>query len=153
IMPEGGTAIEPALERAHEMLRGLKVEKKRVVLMTDGQSRKRRMDEIVAEMKADDIRITTIAVGDDADVETLRQIAKESDGQLYGVRNPPVRPGVLIDSVQVINKPLIKEGDFRPIVQPTGSPLTQGFEAAPPLGGLVLTVAKPQPQVVVELTH
>jgi hypothetical protein len=60
---------------------------------------------------------------------------------------------VLVDSVQVINKPLIKEDPFAPVVRATGSSLTIGLDEAPVLGGLVITAPKPDPQVTVEMEH
>lgn len=143
ITPEGGTNIEPALRMADRMLRGVKVQKKHVVLLTDGRSYSRDMDALVDAMAADGIRITTIAVGDDPDEELLARMAQRSGGEYFAVRNPAMLPRVLVDSVQVINKPLIKEGEFRPIVRPTGSTLTAGMDSAPPLYGLVITAPRP----------
>jgi len=153
ITADGGTNLEPALRRARDMLRQVDVEKKRIVCLTDGQSPTENLDQLVQGMFDEGIRLTTIAVGDDADDVTLQRLADIGGGEFYLVRNPKILPAVLIDSVQVINKPLIREGAFRPQVQPTGSSLTASMTDAPPLGGLVITTAKPQPTVVVEMTH
>jgi hypothetical protein len=104
-------------------------------------------------MVADDITLTTIAVGDDADDQTLMRLADVGGGEFYPVRNPRTLPRVLVDSVQVINQPLIKEDPFAPVVRATGSTLTIGLDEAPLLGGLVITGPKPDPQVTVEMEH
>jgi len=153
IRAEGGTDLAPALRMAHRMLRNVEAEKKRVVCLTDGQSETTDLDGIVNAMVADGIKITAIAVGDAADRATLERVAKIGGGEFYSVRNPRVLPRVLVDSVQVVNKPLIKEGGFAPVVLPTGSTLTIGMEQAPPLEGLVITAAREHPQVVVEMAH
>jgi uncharacterized membrane protein len=150
---DGGTAIEPALEAAFEMLRDAQVEKKHVVLMTDGRSPWSRREQLVAQMKAAGIKITTIAVGDDADVDSLREIADATGGEFYSVRNPATLPRVLIDSVRIINKPLIKTGEFTPVVLSTGSTLTLDMQTAPPLEGLVITAPRPEPRVTIEMQH
>ena len=104
-------------------------------------------------MADDGIRLTTIAVGDRADHETLRRLAEVGGGEFYPVRNPRTLPRVLVDSVQVMNKPLLKEEPFVPQVQATGSKLTVGLEDAPVLGGLVITAPRSDPNVTVELAH
>jgi hypothetical protein len=58
---------------------------------------------------------------------------------------------VLVDSVQIINKPLIKEISFVPRVLPTGSSLTAGMDGAPQLGGLVITAPKDDATISLEM--
>jgi len=152
ITSDGGTNLEPALRAAHRMLRGIEAKKKLVVCLSDGQSHVTDLDDLVNAMVADGIRITTIAVGDDADHETLKRIATLGGGKFYPVRNPRTLPRVLVDSVQVINKPLLKETPFVPVVLATGSTLTAGLDNAPPLGGLVITATRPEPTVTLEMT-
>ena len=118
----------------------MRADRKRVVFLTDGQAPEADLDGIVSAMVADDIKVTTIAVGDEADHETLKRLADIGQGEFYPVYNPKALPRVLVDSVKSINKPLIKEGSFVPVVEPTGSSLTAGLVYAPPLGGLVVTV-------------
>ena len=152
ITSNGGTNLEPALRAAHLMLRDVEAKKKLVVCLSDGHSHNTDLDELVNAMVADGIRITTIAVGDEADHETLEHIADIGGGKFHPVRNPRTLPRVLVDSVQVINKPLLKETPFVPVVLATGSTLTAGLENAPPLGGLVITAIRPEPTVTLEMT-
>jgi len=152
ITSDGGTNLEPALRAAHRMLRGVEAKKKLVVCLSDGQSQNTDLDDLVNAMVADGITITTIAVGDNADHETLKRIATLGGGKFHPVRNPRTLPRVLVDSVQVINKPLLKEIPFVPVVRATGSTLTAGLDRAPPLGGLVITAMRPEPTVTLEMT-
>ena len=147
----GGTNLAPALERAHDMLRNVEADRKRIVCLSDGRSPTDRLEAIVASMLRDDIRLTTIAIGDEADHATLKRLAAVGEGEFHPVFNPTALPRVLVDSVQVINKPLIKEGAFAPVVVPTGSALTANLGNAPELLGLVVT--GPKPESSIELTH
>jgi Ca-activated chloride channel family protein len=155
ITAEGGTNLEPALLRAHEMLTSPAAQgvlKKRVVFLTDGRSGTNEgLEDIARRMAADDIQLTTVAVGDDADYEILENLASVGGGSFYPVRDPRILPRVLVDSVQVINKPLIKEATFTPRVLATGSTLTAGMDGAPPLQGLVITSARKDPKVWLEM--
>ncbi|MHC5022284.1 MAG: VWA domain-containing protein [Planctomycetota bacterium] len=153
IQAEGGTNLRPALLRAHRMLKDQDVDRKRVVCLSDGRSSNRNLDELVAKMAEANIKLTTIAVGDDADRELLAQLADIGGGEFYFVRNPRTLPRVLVDSVQVLNKPLIKEVPFTPLVLPTGSSLTLGMDAAPTLMGLVVTAPRPDGRTIIEMTH
>src|SRR5690606_26375349 len=130
------------------MLRDLpNVDTKRVVFISDGESADSHYDSVVAEMVADGIQVTTVAVGDYADHAALEAMAQAGNGEFFAVRDPRTLPRVLVESVRVINKPLIKESPFVPVVLPTGSTLTAGMEAAPPLQGIVITSPLDDPKV------
>jgi len=152
ISPQGGTNIAAGLRRAQEMLRAAPpVEHKRIVLLTDGRSPSSQIETISAELVAENVSITTIAVGDQADEELLRRIAADAGGQFHAVRNPNVLPKVLVDSVQVVNQPLIREEPFQATVLPTGSRLAAAAVDSPNLGGLVLSTPREDPTAILEL--
>ncbi len=153
ITSDGGTNLDPALRAARRMLQGVDAQRKLVVCLSDGRSHTTQLDGIARSMADDGIRLTTIAVGDDADHETLKRLAEVGGGEFYPVRNPRTLPRVLVDSVQVINKPLLKEDPFVPEVLATGSVLTVGMADAPILDGLVITAPRPDPTIAVEMTH
>lgn len=153
IQPDGGTNIARALRASHEMLRGVDADRKRVVLLTDGQSDASAFESIAESMVNDGIKITTIAVGDDADHTALRGLAEAGGGEFYPIYNPNALPRVLVDSVQVINRPLIKESPFVPVIEPTGSTMTVGLDRAPKAEALVITAPRDDPRAVIELTH
>jgi uncharacterized membrane protein len=153
IRADGGTNLEPALRRAYAMLKDVDVAKKRVVCLSDGRSSETNLDPLVRSMVNDGIKITTIAVGNDADRATLQRLSEIGEGEFYSVRNPRTLPRVLVDSVQIINKPLLKEGEFAPMVHRTGSSLTRGMLRAPPLGGLVVTAPRESSSATLELSH
>ncbi len=152
ITAEGGTNLEAPLRQAYDMIKEAKVAKKRVVFLTDGRSGSDEgLEDLARMMAASDIQLTTIAVGDDADHEVLAKLAKVGGGSFYPVRDPRKLPRVLLDSVQIINKPLVKEISFVPRVLPTGSTLTIGMDAAPPLEGLIITSARNDAKVSLEM--
>ncbi len=153
ISSDGGTNLEPALRMAYGMLSAVDAERKLVVCLTDGRSESGDLENVARTMAASGIRLTTIAVGNDADEETLRRLAELGGGEHYAVRNPRTLPRVLVDSVRAVNRPLVKEGVFSPVARPTGSTLSASMQAAPDLQGLVITSARPDASAVVEATH
>jgi Ca-activated chloride channel family protein len=149
----GGTRIQPALELGYQMLSEVDVQNRHMVLLTDGISNDPEMEQFVESMAQQNVTITTIGVGDDIDQNQLQLIAHGTGGVFYHVRNPRTLPRVLVDSVQEFNKPMLKEGLFEPVVQPTGSTLTLGMDQAPPLGGIVITAPRETPLVSLDMTH
>jgi len=152
IAPGGGTNMAPALRQAYQMLQQSEARKKYVVCLSDGKSAAPgAIEAIAAEMHDAGITVSTIAVGDEADYALLERVATVGDGEFYPVLNPATLPRVLVDSVQVVNKPLIKEVTFRPVIRATGTTLAAGLANAPPLEGLVLTAHRGDPRVVTEM--
>ena len=148
IMSGGGTNIPPALAMARRELAGVEAKLKHVIVLSDGQSQNAEMmPQLAADMRAEGIRVSTIAVGDEADLDTLRQTAAEGGGAFDAVSNPNVLPRVFLKAVRVIRSPLVRETTFDPVVLPTGSALTEGLGQPPALGGLVLTRARPEPTI------
>jgi len=153
IIADGGTDIEPALRMSYRMLQHVDVDRKHVVFLSDGQAPTAGLEELAHAMVQANIRLTTIAVGEDADRDTLEKLAEIGGGDFFLVRDPRTLPRILVDAVQIVNKPLIKESPFVPVVHASGAALGASIQDAPSLGGLVITAKKDSPLVTIELTH
>jgi hypothetical protein len=104
-------------------------------------------------MRSEGIHVTTIAVGDDADTRIMADMAQRGGGQFFRVTDPNVLPRVFIKAIRVVRSPLIRESPFTPEILPTGSPLVEGLSNPPPLRGLVLTQARPEPTITYAMVH
>ncbi len=152
ISPDGGTNLGPALRMAHKQLAGQRAKIKHVIVLSDGQSQaSETLSDVTASMLADGISVSTIAVGDGADVQTMDEMAERGGGAFYQVINPEVLPRVFLRAVRVVRSPMIREEPFLPIVPATGSPLTAGLTNVPQLGGLVITQARDEPQITLAM--
>jgi len=152
IRPGGGTNISGGLAAAERMLEGVDVEQRQIVFLTDGRSMPGQEREIATRLADAGVMLTTIGVGDDIDAALLRELAELGRGEFFMVRNPRSLPRVLVDSVRMVNRPLVREDPFVPLVRVTGTGLLAGLEPMPPLGGLVLTTPRPTPEAVIELS-
>lgn len=149
IYPGGGTNLAPALVEAGKQLEAVKAKNKNIIVLTDGVSQDRdSLPDIARTLAKRDIRVSSIAVGDDADVASLEEISHLGDGKFYQVVNPSVLPRVFMRAVKVIRSPLIREEPFLPVILPSGSPATIGLTTPPELLGLCLTQPRPDPTVV-----
>jgi uncharacterized membrane protein len=149
----GGTNLYPALEEAGRLLSSGEASKasvRHVIILSDGRSEGSAQEgiEIARRLKARGITVSSIAVGDGADGDTLAAIATEGGGQFYEVVDPYTLPRVFIREIRVVRKPLIRETPFRPVDMRSGSRLMAGVNGPIPLlQGLVLTQKRDDPKI------
>jgi Ca-activated chloride channel family protein len=148
ISPGGATNLPPALRLAVDRLSAIEAKDRQIVVLTDGQSENSEQLLPIAEgLTGTGIRLTTIAIGDDADVDRLRTMAAAGDGAFYRVTRPEALPAVLIKAVRVERSPMVREEPFTPNVADPNSPMIAGFGSLPVLGGLSLTSVRDEPTV------
>lgn len=154
IAPDGGTNIAAGLREGLNALKGApeKVTRKHLVLLSDGRSDRGAIEEQMVRLKPEGVTLTTIAVGDQADEEGLKAMAAAGGGEFHAVKNPRMLPRVLVDSVRVINQPLIREMDFVPRASAGAMSVVSAAQSAPPLRGLVLTAPKRGSAAVIDLS-
>lgn len=143
--PGGGTNLPPALRLAWDQMKGGTAQVRHVIVLSDGRSQNSEQVPFIAEqMLKEGIKVSAIAVGDMADVDGLRDLARKGGGTFYRVTDPNLLPRLFLKAVQVIRTPMIREQPFVPVVQDGSSPLIAGLDTSrmPPLDGLVLTTAK-----------
>ena len=152
----GGTAILPALDMAHEELQESNAQVKHVILLTDGQSSREGIENLVSRMYRDGITVTTVAVGESADRELLEQIAALAGGRYYSTNNADNIPKIFMKETSQVSRTSIVEEHFRPRINPRFSRLQLlrgvGSGGLPPLLGYVSTKAKPRAEVILS-TH
>lgn len=151
IVPGGGTNMYPALGEAGAALVNVEAQVKHVILLSDGisQGAPSQGHDIAENLRAQGITVTTIAVGDGADTETLQEIARRGGGTFYQVIDPNTLPRIFLRETRVVRKPLLREGRFEPVMQPVGSPITAGMSSSTPaLFGYVLTQKRRDASVV-----
>jgi Ca-activated chloride channel homolog len=154
ISPGGGTAIGPALREAGRQLSRVKAKAKHIIVLSDGQSvDAEELPNLSSALAQQGVSVSTIAVGDEADVETMRTIASNGGGTYYEVLNPNVLPRVFLRAVRLVRTPMILEQPFAPVIVPTGSPITAGLGEVPILAGLALTSIKGDPSITNAIIH
>jgi Mg-chelatase subunit ChlD len=151
----GGTNLAPAMRVAAEQLRSVDSKTKHIVVLSDGESQNSSLLPGLAQaLGTEGIKVSTITIGDDADEQTMRLIATNSGGVYYRVVNPAVLPRIFLKAIRVLRRPMVREGQIRPIVVDASSPmLTEaGSRSIPTLSGLVLTEHKSDdPRVMVPI--
>lgn len=145
----GGTNLYPALRAAFESLQATTATYKHVLVMSDGISSPADDASLVAEMVAEQMTVSTIALGDKADRPRLRAIAEQGGGKFYECDDPRSVPQVFVQETMRASQSVLKEEPFL-AKQVRGTPVLRGVDllSAPPLLGFVATSVKPTSEVV-----
>lgn len=148
IRSDGGTNLPPAMDLAREQLMSVEAKSRHIIVLSDGQSQDAEtLPGIAQSFGAQGIKVSTIAVGDNADESTLRKMAELSGGVGHRVLNPARLPRVFLKAIRVVRSPMIREEPFTPIIVDANTPATDGLSALPTLNGLVLTERLDDPLV------
>jgi Ca-activated chloride channel homolog len=145
----GGTVMAPAMEEAHETLRGAVAKLKHVIILTDGISAPGDFEGIAQGMAADRITCSTVAMGGDADQSLLEEIARLGNGRFYVADDPAQVPQIFAKETVTASKSAINEQPFAPTVVRSTQVLSEiRLDEAPFLLGYVVTRAKPTAEVI-----
>jgi Ca-activated chloride channel homolog len=149
IQASGGTNILAGLREAVEELLPARARKKHIILLSDGQSPYDEIPDLVDAASAARITISAIGVGDGADQTMLKMIAERGGGRFYQTRDPASIPRIFSRETSDLDDQLI-------IQRPTSVRIAKRIAAfagvdltrAPPLGGYVVTRARPEAETV-----
>ena len=147
LYPGGGTKMYPALERAHDVLKEMDTKQKHIILLSDGKSEGEFIP-LARRIAADQISVTTIAIGDAAGQELMQAIAREGQGNYKFVRNVSQLPKVFVNAVRQTQKYTMQQ-PFQPIVSVPGSPILAEIGQLPKLYGYIATSRKEHAQVYI----
>jgi Ca-activated chloride channel homolog len=148
VSPGGGTEIYSSLALAYEELSELKLQRKHIILLTDGQSASSGdYQSLIAEGKDSNITLSTIAIGSDADRGLLEDLAEQGSGRFYDVTDASVIPSILSRETVMATRTYIEDNPFYPIIgnHPDWSHLTNA--GVPQMNAYIATTAKPRASV------
>lgn len=145
IQPGGGTEIFPALDSALQVMTVTSARKKHVILMTDGRAPVEGIRELVSQMVAESITVSTVGLGD-VDETLLRMIADTGGGRFYPVTDPNALPKIFTKETEMITRDAAVEEWFQ-VVQTGPAQFLSALDvrSAPYLHGYVSTEMKEPP--------
>ena len=147
----GGTDVYPALEASYLDLVATRARVKHVILLTDGEAPYEGIPELVSQMRADRISVSTVGVGSEADRTLLEMIADIGGGRTYYSRSASAIPQIFVQETNQVTRTNFVEEPFRPSLV-TNSAATRGidFSTVPYLLGYISTRAKSSATVGLE---
>ena len=112
IQASAQTNIYPALERAFEQLDESPSKVKHVILLSDGKTYPDDYEELVERMTEEDITVSTVAVGEEADQELLADIAEWGNGRSYFIQDAERVQQIFIEETQIALEATLIEESF-----------------------------------------
>ena len=136
----GGTNIFPALDMAYQDISVVAARRKHVILLTDGQSPTRGLEDLVRAMTADGITLTTVGLGSGVDAEILRSMAEAGGGVYHAVPDASRLPRIFTRETERVAQSAAVDEWF-PVVQRSSADFLRGvsLDSAPLLRGHVST--------------
>lgn len=140
----GGTDIYPALRMGYAALEKSGAAMQHVILLSDGITGDAQFQQLIrGAYEQDQVTLTAIAIGGDADRMTMRQFAQWGGGRYYLVTDPHAIPQIFTRETMLASRSFIVEEPFQPAI---GDPsvLLKGMatDGLPGLHGHVATEAK-----------
>jgi len=150
----GGTDGYPGLKEAFQVLYDRPALLKHVIFLSDGQMTRGDFAGLVRRMAKDKITVSTVAIGKDADVQLMVDIAKWGRGRFYYTDEGATVPRIFTLETQLASKASLVEQPFKASVASPGHEAIQeiDWKEAPPLGGYVATTLKGNAEMVL-MTH
>ncbi|WP_252503746.1 VWA domain-containing protein [Sporosarcina sp. Marseille-Q4943] len=109
----GGTDIFPSVAKAYEDLGDLKLQRKHIILLTDGQSSMPPdYEDIIAESKNTNVTLSTVAIGTDADSALLEELADLGGGRFYNAVDESTIPAILTRETSMLTRTYIEDDPF-----------------------------------------
>jgi hypothetical protein len=138
----GGTSILPPLQAAFDAASATDAPLKHIVLMTDGESNDRGYEDLLARMSANQITLSTLAIGSDADTRLLTSLAHMGGGRYYFTERADQIPRIASKETSILTRNAIVEGQVAAVVGDP-SPILRSISGdLPPLSGYVATTRK-----------
>ncbi|HSJ37255.1 MAG TPA: VWA domain-containing protein [Planococcus sp. (in: firmicutes)] len=150
IAPGGGTEIYSSLAEAYSQLENQKLQRKHIILLTDGQSATQNdYNELIDNGKDNKITLSTVAIGQDADRTLLESLAQSGNGRFYDVTDATTIPAILSRETIMMSRTYIVDEPFYPYFYDSAwSPLFE--EGIPQMNSYIATSAKDTARVVAE---
>lgn len=145
----GGTAIHPGLAQALGMLGGNE-KVKHIILLSDGQDGTAYdYNTLLEEARGKGVTISTIALGEGADLRLMDMLAVKGNGRSYVVPREQDLPAAFMQETVLAGGEWLVEEDFVPSLL---HPDVLALANAPSFHGYVASTAKPLAQVLLA-TH
>lgn len=138
----GGTVLETALTEAGLLLAGTESGVRHIVILSDGLVREADFRGLVHSLRGDEITVSTVTVGGDADRELMRMIAEEGAGRSYHSDGIDDIPRIFAEEANLVSRTIAVEDTVFPESSAGAAELGLALDPLPPVGGFVLTYPK-----------
>lgn len=151
IPADGGTEIYSSLELAYNNLQDLPLQRKHIILLTDGQSATNASYEDLLTNGLDkNVTLSTVAIGSDADRTLLEELSLLGSGRFYDVTDATMIPSILSRETAMISRTYIEDNPFYPTIYNAAKWNALFENGVPQMNAYIGTTAKGLANVIAE---
>ena len=148
---DGGTELYPALQVGYDHMRNVDADVRHIILLSDGKSRsgtRETYSRLVSDLGGDNITLSTVALGTDADLDLLQFLSTSGGGRYHYANSPEEIPGITFQEAQNAGSQSVLRGAFGP-VQQQASPILNDIDVAamPAIDGYNFAEGRAEAQV------
>lgn len=140
---EGGTSIYPALAAAVQEISDNPAKIKHIILLTDGQDGYDQYGQVIGAINANNITLSTVAVGEGCNFQLLNSLAEKCNGRYYYTDINSDIPRIFAQEVFLSANSYLVDGVFTPIITSNDEVISEvAANGLPNLLGYVATTRK-----------
>ncbi len=145
----GGIYVYESLIEARRVLSQSDKRSKFIILLADGSDAENQSGarELVQQMRAENITLSVVAIGDGSDVPFLKEIARIGGGRFHLTDQAANLPTIFTEETALAQRSYVVEQTVLPRAG-ASSPMLSAIEAVPALLGYIATTPKPAAQVL-----
>ncbi len=146
----GGTNIYPAVREAFDKIKDIDCQIKHIILLTDGQDGfYDGYPGLIEKLEKNNITLSTVSIGTDADDRFLERLAEASGGRFYNTKAGTELSRIFAQEVYLAQKEYIVNRVFTPLIKTDSSILSEeAREGLPAMAGYIATSIKPEAQQI-----
>lgn len=147
----GGTEIYTSLEMAYNSLKELSLQRKHIILLTDGYGATNpSYQDLVEGGLETGITLSTVAIGADSDRNLLEKLSEMGQGRFYDVVDESTVPAILSRETSMMTRTYIVDEPFYPTVYQTEKWAPLFVDGVPEMNAYIATTAKPLATVIAD---
>jgi uncharacterized membrane protein len=140
----GGTAIYPGIDMAYQYLLSSDAKIKHIIVLSDGESMPGDYPGITRAIRDAGMTLSSVAVGDEADLDLMTMLAEAGGGRFYATDRPENLPNIFTREAFLASREAIIEEPFVPrLASPSQATAGIDWSHAPQLLGYVGTAERP----------
>lgn len=144
----GGTEVFPAVFAAFQALREVDADVKHLIVLTDGHSSSGGdYASLIEGMRDENMTLSSVAVGQDADRALLAALARGGRGRAHVANDPSQLPQIFTEETIMATRTILVDARFFPAAA-SASPMLRGVDRVARLDGYVAVTPKERAEVV-----
>lgn len=161
IKVDGGTVLSSGLKEAQKQLRGLDVEYKNIIALTDGSTAsgdEKKCLRLVSDMADENICSSFINITNSSGASFLKKCANKGNGSYYYCRTAASLENIILTSVSndMANKPVVGDNDtpsFAVQINDVNDATISGISSLEPVTGYIFSHMKPDANTVLTVQY